>query len=61
MRDPERIDRILKMIEKIWKKHPDLRLMQLLGNCYSPGDNYFKEDKALEKNLKRVYGEDVNE
>jgi len=32
MRDPKRIDRILRLIKKIWKKHPDYRLGQLLSN-----------------------------
>ena len=30
MRPPERIDEILELIEKIWKKNPDMRFMQLL-------------------------------
>lgn len=33
MRDPKRIDVLLKEIETIWKANPDLRLMQLLLNC----------------------------
>lgn len=32
MRDPERIERILRMLESLWKKYPDQRLGQLLGN-----------------------------
>lgn len=61
MRDIKRIDRILKLIEKIWRKNPDLRLFQLLGNCFGAGDNYYKEDdcleQELEENLKFYYGE----
>ncbi len=30
MRNPKRIKRILKLIEKIWKKNPDLRLGQFV-------------------------------
>jgi uncharacterized protein YihD (DUF1040 family) len=30
MRDPERIPKTLKALEEIWKRHPDLRLGQLL-------------------------------
>ena len=30
MRPPERIDEILETIERIWKKNPDMRFMQLL-------------------------------
>lgn len=55
MRDPKRIDRILKLIEKIWKAYPDLRLCQLIGNCFDPGDNYYKEDDELEKLLLLKY------
>ena len=55
MRDLKRIKRILKLIEKIWKKNPDLRLYQLLGNCFQYGDNYYKDDNLLEMRLKEVY------
>jgi hypothetical protein len=34
MRDPERIDKILKEISRIWKKYPDLRFGQLLENIF---------------------------
>lgn len=57
MRDPKRIDRILKLIEKIWKKHPGLRLCQLIGNCFETGDNYAQKDELLEKKLKEKYKE----
>ena len=30
MRDPKRIDRILRELEQLWRKHPDLRLGQVL-------------------------------
>jgi uncharacterized protein YihD (DUF1040 family) len=55
MRDPKRIDRILKQIEKIWIDNPDLRLMQLLGNCWPAGDHYSREDDELEKRLSELY------
>ena len=32
MRDPKRIKRILKKIEKLWLKNPDQRFYQLLSN-----------------------------
>ena len=32
MRDPNRIPEILKELEKIWSKYPDLRLGQLIIN-----------------------------
>ncbi len=58
MRNPNRIPRILSRIKVIWENYPDLRLCQLLGNCFDAGDNYYKEDDVLEKKLGEVYKED---
>ena len=55
MRDKKRIKKILRLIRKIWLKNPNYRLMQLLGNCYEPGDNYYKEDAELKQALKNLY------
>ena len=56
MRDIKRIPKTLKLIEKIWKKHPDLRLMQLLLNCTGNYKNsYYIEDDGLVKELKDTY------
>lgn len=63
-RNPKRILKILKLIEKIWLKDPDLRLCQLIENCFKfpfseVGHNhclYNKEDEELERRLKEVYG-----
>lgn len=57
MRDPERIDRILKLISTIWYKYPDLRLGQLLFTFADFIDDVFyyeddKTEKLLEENLK---------
>lgn len=57
MRDPERIRRILKIVEKIWNENPDLRLCQLIGNCWPAGDLYHKEDSELEKKLIEKYND----
>lgn len=59
MRDPKRVKRMLKLIEKIWKKHNNLRLCQLLGNCFEVGDLYYKEDDIVEKRLKEIYKADI--
>lgn len=59
MRSPEQIDRILGKIEKLWKAHPDLRLTQLIGNCFPPGDLYNKEDEELERKLDRFIQKDA--
>src|SRR4051812_16725547 len=32
MRNPDRIDIVLRLLEKAWKSHPDLRLGQLILN-----------------------------
>lgn len=56
MRDVKRIKRILKLIEDIWRKQPDLRLAQLLLNAINEADwNYYLEDDELEKALRYTY------
>ena len=55
MRDPTRIDRILKLISEIWKEHPDLRLCQLIENSLGSHCVYYKEDDDLETKLKETY------
>lgn len=55
MRDPKRIDRILKLIENSWKRYPDLRLGQLLINLGIVKDDVATwriEDKDWEEYLK---------
>jgi len=52
MRDPARIDRILSLVRKIWVKHPDLRLTQLIMNALAiNSDPYYIEDDDLELSL----------
>lgn len=55
MRDPKRIDIILKLIKNAWKKNPDYRLMQLIGNCFDAGDLYYVEDDNLKESLELTY------
>ncbi|MBR9682563.1 MAG: hypothetical protein GOV02_02720 [Candidatus Aenigmarchaeota archaeon] len=55
MRNPNRITPILSLIEYIWRTNPDLRLCQLIGNCFPSGDNYSREDSDLEKVLIENY------
>ena len=64
MRDPKRIKPLLKLIEEMWKKYPDLRLTQLMSvaaNKYGWKGNdlfYFEDDNLtqgiliIEKELK---------
>lgn len=55
MRDPKRIPKVLKEIERLWKKYPDLRLGQLLINADI--DYWMEEDDLLER-LRFAYKED---
>ena len=55
MRDPKRIPKILKEIEKIWEENPDLRLGQLIANVVDESAIYFVEDEYLIDELKEVY------
>jgi len=49
MRDPKRIPEILKAIQDVWSKHPQLRLGQLLSIALgtNPPDLFYIEDKDL--------------
>ena len=60
MRDPERIDRILSHIGKIWKHSPDQRFFQLLAQIFGPfstqyaPDFFGKEDGTTEEQLEKI-------
>jgi uncharacterized protein YihD (DUF1040 family) len=56
-RDPERQKRIIKLVERLWKKLPNLRLLQLLTNCLDIEDPYYVEDDFIEKQIRIVYRE----
>ena len=59
MRDPARIDRILKEVRELWLKVPDWRLGQLVCNVVSSGPDsresfsaiFYLEDERFEKLL----------
>ena len=53
-RNPKRIPGILKILEKIWKKYPDLRLGQLLENAVKK-NLYYMEDEKLMEELEKFY------
>ena len=55
MRDPNRINKILKEIGIIWKQYPDLRLGQLILNVINDPALYYIEDEELVKLLKQIY------
>jgi hypothetical protein len=56
MRDPNRIPRIIKKLEKAWLKNPDYRLGQLISNLLGPGphDVFFTEDTDWEALIDEV-------
>lgn len=53
-RDPARISIILSAIEDAWRRNPDMRLMQLLGNLFYD-DGYHVEEEHLLRRLIDVY------
>jgi uncharacterized protein YihD (DUF1040 family) len=59
MRDPERIDKVLDLVRRIWHKYPDTRLSQMIINCVEDGNYsglYNLEDEQLVERLKKIYG-----
>lgn len=53
-RDPKRIPKILKRLEKLWLKNPDLRLLQLISNVVRD-NTYCLEDEELLAKLEKFY------
>ena len=56
MRDPARIDIILAVIRKVWKKYPDWRLGQLVVNVTDTTDPFNTEDEDFLK-LAKMWAE----
>jgi len=54
MRDPNRIPKLLKAIERLWLEVPDWRLGQLLCNVYPRFESnpFFIEDDEILKAIK---------
>lgn len=53
MRDPNRIPIILKQLEKVWSREPDLRIGQLIVSLVNPEEScskifFFEDDQLLE-------------
>jgi len=58
MRDPDRIDKYLDDLKRVWKKYPDVRLMQLLMNVTGDGPNvYYLEDNTVIEAVTKYYEE----
>lgn len=62
MRDPLRIIRICALLEIYWRKNPDLRLAQIVGNFtpdrLRPVKNYYLEDDVVERALRDALTEE---
>jgi len=54
-KNPERIKVILDIIKEAWDKNPELRLCQLIGNCFEIEDLYYVEDERLVATLLITY------
>ena len=62
MRDPKRIETVIKILTKAWKRYPDLRLGQLLGNtCAHIEELYYLEDDELIQLIQQLYLSDQKE
>ena len=55
MRNPERIEKVMNIVERIWKKEPDLRFGQIISVIDSLSDNdiFHLEDDKMIKLLKQ--------
>jgi hypothetical protein len=55
MRDPDRIPTVLEQLERIWTRHPDWRLGQLVSNIASWADQdvWNLEEEALVREVDR--------
>lgn len=47
MRDANRIEPMLAELKKVWEKHPDLRLGQLICNIIPKDKLYYVEDDIM--------------
>jgi hypothetical protein len=57
-RDPERIDAILDRLRVVWKRHPDLRLGQMVdtgAKFWRDQRAFVPEDEALMDAIERTY------
>ncbi len=58
MRDPQRIDRILALLEQLWRSSPDLRLGQIVVNAAKPSRPtpaiFYVEDDVIEVELTKL-------
>lgn len=55
MREPERIERIMSLLTKIWKHHPDLRFNQLINNLQW----LYAQESGNKKYINEAYKDEV--
>lgn len=57
MRNPERISKVIKELERFWEENPDWRLGQVISNLsyelMGNNDPFYMEDKDLLELLKQ--------
>ena len=60
MRNPDRIDKVLKVIGENWKKVPDWRFMQLMCNLQRAcgDDMFYIEDDEFMKLIEEYFRKD---
>ena len=56
-RDPKRIPEVLKKLQKVWRKYPELRLCQLIVALTKKSDPYYVEDDWLLTRLEQILKE----
>jgi hypothetical protein len=64
MRDPKRIPKIIKRLEKLWKANPELRLGQMVGNAFSypaHNDPYYVEDEEFITKIEKIHSWGIKE
>ena len=55
MRDLKRIDAVLRVVARAWKKNPDMRLGQLIANA-SGSDPFYIEDDLMVARIQELFG-----
>ena len=58
MRDPKRIDEVLRLLKIYWDTHPDLRLGQIVVNITQKNDPFYVEDEDF---IRKLMMEIINE
>jgi len=58
VRDPKRIDEMLQVLGDLWRRHPDLRLGQIVVMAAGPFEPcpkvFFLEDDAMLRGLRNL-------